>query len=312
MTALQESNFKKIAVLGTGAIGSYYGARLARNGVDVHFLARSDAQVLRTEGIQVQLVDDQWTVYPVQAYTDAREIGTCDLVIVALKATGNSALKTLVPPLLHERTAILTLENGLGSDELLAEQFGVERVIGGLCFIAANRIEPGKVRCFHPGSISIAEFGRPISERVRDLENLFNQAGVKCQANDDLAGLRWRKLVWNIPFNGLSIAAGGIATDQLLADPNLLNEIRELMREVLSAAKFLGHTIPESFADQQIAVTYPMGPYKPSSLIDFLAGREVEVEAIWGEPLRRAQVAGAHVPRLAVLYEKLKKLTGSS
>ncbi|HEY9155930.1 MAG TPA: 2-dehydropantoate 2-reductase, partial [Opitutaceae bacterium] len=284
MGSTPSSSFSKIAILGSGAIGSYYGARLAKAGADVRFLARSDAAVLNEQGIEVQLPDQRLIVHPVNATADPREIGPCDLAIIALKATGNAALANLIPPLLHQHTALLTLENGLGSDELLAAQFGSERVIGGLCFIAASRTSPGKISCVHPGSISLAEFGRPISARVQELVNRFKSAGVNCQASDDLAALRWRKLVWNIPFNGLSIAAGGVTVDRILADPALLTETRTLMAEVIAAAGKLGYSLPESMIDQQISVTYPMGPYKPSSLIDFLAGREVEVEAIWGEP----------------------------
>jgi 2-dehydropantoate 2-reductase len=311
MSSTGSSSFSKITILGSGAIGSYYGARLAKIGLDVRFVARSDAAVLNEKGIEVQLPDQRIVARPVRAYTDAKEIGPCDLVIVALKATGNAALGKLIPPLLHERTALLTLENGLGSDELLAEHFGVERVIGGLCFIAANRTAPGKISCVHPGSISLAEFGRPISDRVRELVAHFQRAGVAAHAHDDLAALRWRKLVWNIPFNGLSIAAGGITVDRILADPTLLAEARSLMREVITAADKLGHSIPESMIEQQISVTYPMGPYKPSSLIDYLAGREVEVDAIWGEPLRRAEGAGVAMPHLRALHERLRALTRS-
>jgi 2-dehydropantoate 2-reductase len=141
---------------------------------------------------------------------------------------------------------------------------------------------------------------------------LFTRAGVRCQVNDRLAWLRWKKLVWNVPFNGLSIAAGGVTTDQILAEPALEAEVRALMQEIIGAAGRLGFDIPVSFIDQQIEHTRPMGPYKPSSLIDYLAGRAVEVESIWGEPLRRAQAAGAAVPKLALLYALLVRLTTPS
>lgn len=306
------SGISKIAIVGTGAIGGYYGARLARSGVDTRFLARSDFAVLRERGLRVRTPNEDWRVYPLEAYTRPEEIGPCDLVVVCLKATSNGALAKLVPPLLGSDTAILTLENGLGSDELLAEQFGAERVIGGLCFIAVNRVEPGELWCVHPGSISIAEFRRPVSSRLSRIAELFTQAGVKCLTCDNLEAIRWKKLVWNVPFNGLSIAAGGITTDKILANPALVEETRALMGEVIAAAAKFGHGIPQSFIEQQISITYPMGPYKPSSLIDYLAGREVEVEAIWGEPLRRAEAAGIAMPRLAALYAKLKELTRAS
>jgi 2-dehydropantoate 2-reductase len=165
------------------------------------------------------------------------------------------------------------------------------------------------VTCYHPGSIARGEFGRPPQDRTRALAAQFEAAGVKMRVVDDLVGARWHKLVWNIPFNGLAVTAGGVATDRLCADPLLAAEVHALMREVQLAAGRLGFAISDTFLQKQFDVTPPMGAYRPSSLVDFLAGREVEVEAIWGEPLRRAQAAGASVPRLEKLYAALKQLT---
>lgn len=303
------TEFSKIAIVGTGAIGGYYGARLAKSGADVRFLVRSDYTQLRERGLRLTLPNEAWTLYPVNVYTEAVEIGPVDLVIVSLKATANGVLERLLPPLLHERTTLLTLENGLGSDELLAEKFGAKRVIGGLCFIAVNRTGPGEIRCIHPGSISFAEYGRSAGPRLNQLVALFSRAGVQAALSDHLAELRWRKLVWNIPFNGLAIIAGGVTTDQILGEKGLEPEVRVLMAEVISAASKFGYIIPNNFIDHQVQLTLRMGPYKPSSLIDYLAGREVEVEAIWGEPLRRARAAGAEMPQLEKLYQRLTDLT---
>lgn len=147
---------------------------------------------------------------------------------------------------------------------------------------------------------------------MTELVALFSRAGVQATQNDHLAELRWRKLVWNIPFNGLAIAAGGVTTDQILGEKGLEPEVRALMAEVIEAAAVFGYIIPVNFIDHQVELTLRMGPYKPSSLIDFLAGREVEVEAIWGEPLRRAQALGAEMPRLKKLYQCLCDLTVKS
>ena len=119
---------------------------------------------------------------------------------------------------------------------------------------------------------------------------------------------RWRKLVWNIPFNGLSITAGGIDTAAILADPVLRRRVAELMAEVIQAAKACGYPLPESAADEQMKRTETMGAYKPSTLVDFLAGRPLEIDAIWEEPLRRANAAGIAAPHLAKLCESLRAL----
>ena len=125
---------------------------------------------------------------------------------------------------------------------------------------------------------------------------------------EDLALERWRKLVWNIPFNGLTIAAGGIDVARLLADPGLNHLAEQLMREVIGIASMLGHEIPASFVDDLMAKTRNMGSYRPSSLVDFLEGREVEVEAIWGEPYRQGVTSGADSGRLETLYRLIHAL----
>jgi len=301
--------FPKIAVVGSGAIGLYYGTRLALAGADVRFLLRSDLAAVRERGITVRVGDQLLRIPPAQvgAFGRPAEIGPVDLVVVALKTTANDRLAGLLPPLLGPQTAILTLQNGLGADELLAALFGAERILGGLCFIACNRVAPGEVACFHPGSVTLGEFGRPAGDRVRALAKQFEQAGVTGSVVDNLQEARWRKLIWNVPFNGLAIATGGLTTDRLLADPHLAAEARTLMDELAAAARAQNLDIPETFLQEMLAITPALGAYRPSSLLDWLAGREVEVEAIWGEPMRRARAAGARTPRLDSLYASIRQ-----
>jgi 2-dehydropantoate 2-reductase len=300
----------KIAIIGPGAIGCYYGCRLANVGGNVHFLLRSDFDAVRSSGrLRVVLPQSEIVISQPQIHRAPGEIGPCDLVIVALKTTANGVFDELIRPLLHEHTAILTFQNGLGSDEQLAGLFGPERVLGGLCFICVNRTAPGDILCIEPGTVAFGEFGRPVGDRLRTIVARFEHAGVRCASGDNLAELRWKKLVWNVPFNGLAIAAGGITTDLILASPDLENLVRALMNEIIEAAARLGYSVPYSFIEKQIGITRPMGAYRPSSLIDYLDGREVEVESIWGEPLRRAKKAGASVPRLEMLYALLTQLT---
>jgi 2-dehydropantoate 2-reductase len=203
---------------------------------------------------------------------------------------------------------VLTLQNGLGNEDVVARWVDRDRILGGLCYIACMRLAPAEVTCLHAGSIALGEADGPARERTRELAASFESAGVACRVVDDLVAARWRKLIWNVPFNGLSIAAGAVTTDVLCADPALRGEVQALMREVQAAARQLGIDIPDDVLRKQYDVTPPMGPYRPSSLVDFLAGRPLEIEAIWGEPLRRAQAAGAAMPRLALLYALLRRI----
>jgi len=299
-----------IAVVGAGAVGGYYGAVLARTGDDVRFLLRRDLAHVRAHGLRVrQPPQGEFLLPHARAFGATAEIGPVDLVIVGVKATANDLLPDLVRPLLHARTALLLLQNGLGGDAFLARHFGPERVIGGLCFVCLNRTGAGEITCTLPGYLALGEFGGPPTGRLRALAARFERSGVRTEIAENLDEARWRKLVWNVPFNGLTIAAGGVTTDVIMRDPELRAEARALMEEIITAAARLGYGIPPEFLEQQLAITAGMGAYRPSSLIDWQDGREVEVEAIWGEPWRRARAAGADLPRLGRLYDRLKSLT---
>ncbi len=298
----------KIAVVGSGAIGCYYGGMLTRAGFDVRFLLRADLAHVRAHGLTIHTQGQTVAVPRVTAYGTTTEIGPADLVIIALKATANAALEELLPPLLGENTALLTLQNGLGNEEFLAARWGAERVMGALCFVCLNRTAPGVIEHYDAGSISIGEFRRPASDRARAVAEAFVSAGVEARAVENLVTERWRKLLWNIPFNGLSIAAAA-TVDVVLDDDGLRKLARDLMAEALAAARQLGHEIPDDFADWQIERSYSMGAYQPSSMLDWQAGRPVEVEAIFGEPWRQGTGAGAVLPRMEMLYELLKKIT---
>ena len=308
---MMDPSLGKIAVVGAGAVGCYYGGLLARAGCDVRFLMRTDLDAVRANGLTIVTRGETVRLPTVQAFASAREIGPCDLVIVALKATANAALEELLPPLLGPKTAVLTLQNGLGNEEFIAERWGAERVMGALCFVCLNRTGPGVIEHYDHGTISVGEFRRPSAPRTRAVADAFCAAGIEAKAVENLVGERWRKLLWNIPFNGLAIAAGGATVADVLADENLRLLARQLMDEGLDAARRLGHEIPDEFADFQIERSYSMGAYKPSSLLDWQAGRPVEVEAIWGEPWRQGVAVGASMARLETLYRLLKKLTKS-
>ena len=298
----------RIAVVGSGAIGSYYGAKLANAGSDVHFLMRGDLSAVRRDGILVLGDSENFRVAKINCYNSTKEIGACDLVIVAVKAISNSDLVDIIPPLLHDQTMVLTLQNGLGNDEFLAKHFGAKRVLGGLCFIAIARKIRTELERYAHGDIVLGEFSRKAHARTHEIAAKFQRANVRTHVTDDLARERWRKLIWNIPFNGLSILAGGINTHTVLGDNSLRQLALALMEEVIAAANKCGHALASDAWREMINRTETMGAYKPSTLLDWEAGRPLEIEAIWGEPLRRATAAGGKMPRTEMIYALLKQL----
>lgn len=318
----------KIAIVGCGAVGSYYGAMLCRAGHDVHFLLRSDYEVVRRNGVRIQSPNGDFTARP-HAVNAPEQIGPCDAVFIALKATANSEYSRLLPALVGPDTAIVTLQNGLDNEEELARRFPAEQILGGLCFVCLNRIAPGVIRHSDHGLIVLGEFQRPPLPRTHEIAAALRAAGVPCNVTEDLAASHWEKLVWNIPFNGLGVAsAAGLAaltatpavrvqteklgpcldTSQLLGDPRWEQLVRELMLEVIAAANALGHALKSELATQMIERTRTMGGYKASTLLDFESGRPLELESLFLAPLRRAQAGGVAVPRLGALCEVLRQL----
>src|SRR2546422_1009288 len=318
----------KIGVVGCGALGSYYGAKLSRAGREVYLLLRSDYAAIRRNGVQVRSVEGDFHVQPKCARA-AAEIGVCDLVLIGLKTTANHQFPRLLPPLVGAKTAVMTLQNGLGNEAQMAALFGPEKILGGLCFVCLNRVEPGVIHHLAHGTIVMGEHQRWPEPRTHELASMFRHAGVPCKVTDNLERPHWEKLVWNIPFNGLGVASAAgydavasassallnprstgpcMGTDQLLPDPRWEQLVRELMLEVIAAANALGFKIPESLAAKQIERTRAMGAYKASTLIDFERGQPLELESLFLEPLRQAQTAGVPVPRLEALCRVLKIL----
>jgi len=318
----------KIAVIGCGALGSYYGARLCRAGHEVHFLLRSDYDVVSRDGLDIQSAEGDFHVQPVCARRPG-EIGPAELVLIGLKTTANSVLPDLLPPVVGPATAVLTLQNGLGNEARIASLVGAEKIMGGLCFVCLNRVAPGRIHHIAHGAVVMGEYQRPSQPRTHQIASLFEQAGVSCKVRENLEQAHWEKLVWNIPFNGLGVAscagidavlagrldsarelAPCLTTDRLLADPAWAGLAHELMMETLRAARALGMALPDSTADRQIDMTARMGPYKASTLVDFERGQELELEGLFLAPLRAARAAGVATPRLAALSAVLGELAG--
>jgi 2-dehydropantoate 2-reductase len=318
----------KIAVVGCGAVGSYYGAMLCRDGQDVHFLLRSDYDAVRRRGVFVRSPAGNFNVRPHCAKSPT-EIGVSDLVLIALKTTANGQFPGLLPPLVGPKTAVVTLQNGLGNEEQLAKLIPAEQIVGGLCFVCLNRLEPGVVHHLDHGLVVLGEFQRWPEPRTHDLAAMIRHAGVPCKVTDNLARAHWEKLVWNVPFNGLGVASAAgyealvnppsainhqfpiapcLTTDKLLGDPRWEKLVRELMLEVIGAARAQGMDIPDSLAEKQISRTRTMGPYKASTLLDFECERPLELESLFLEPLRQAQGRGVATPRLASLCAVLAAL----
>ncbi|MEM9807985.1 MAG: putative 2-dehydropantoate 2-reductase [Cyanobacteria bacterium P01_D01_bin.56] len=310
---------KRYAIIGTGAIGGYYGARLQESGCDVHFLLRSDYTHVKNHGLVVESVDGDILLPQVRAYQDPAEMPPMDGVIIALKTTQNRHLPKIMP-VLRENAVVLVLQNGLDIEADIANIIPPEQIMGGLCFICSNKVGPGHIHHLDYGKILLGAYSatnqqRQLTTTMAEIAEDLCRAKIPIDVTDDLFMARWRKLVWNIPYNGLSVVLN-TTTDKLMGDSETKQTIITLMTEVIttgntwaaSLAPLGRRDIPMSFATEMLEATARMKPYRTSMKIDFDEGRPLEVEAILGNPLRAAQKLGVVVPEMERLYEQVKAL----
>ncbi len=297
----------RIAMVGSGALGLYYGALLQRGGNDVCFLLRRDYDAIRRDGLRVHSIHGDFYLPSVAGFRHSGEIGVVDLVVVGLKTWSNDRYHELVGPLVGPATMILTLQNGLGNEERLAELFGAHRLHGGVAYLCANRGEPGTVHHLGAGRIVLGALLAENADRAESLAELFRSVGVPCHGVDDIMRARWEKLVWNIPFNGLC-ALMQRSVGELLASPKVTETIRGIMAEVIAAANAQGlrEPIPEVYAEEMIAFTRAMDPtYRPSMQLDRMEGRPLELEALLAKPLMAGKARGLALPLITALYALL-------
>lgn len=294
----------KYAIIGTGAIGGYYGARLAQSGQDVDFLLHSDYDFVVRHGLSVESCDGSFTLPHVNAFHSTTQMAKADVVIVALKTINNHLLPTLLPPLLKADTIVVLIQNGIGVEADVQQMFPHTPLVAGLAFICSAKTQPGHINHQCYGHINLASYSCNDEQRMAQLLNDFQQAGIRAQwVEYDEA--RWKKAVWNMPFNGMTVALN-TQTDTLLKNPATRQLIHQQMLEVIGAAQACGvEAIDEAFADKMIEMTLQMTPYSPSMKLDYDYHRPMEIEYLYRHPIREAAAHGFSMPRLSMLEAEL-------
>jgi 2-dehydropantoate 2-reductase len=302
----------RIGIIGTGAIGGFYGVMLARAGFDVHFLLRSEFSAVARDGLHIDsAVHGALVLDPVQAYADAADMPPCDWLLIGAKSTANAALAPAISQAAAPGAKVLVLQNGLEvEDSLRAELPESLHLLGGLCFICVHRTGPGRVTHQAFGGVNLGYHSGPAADEgsrqaiVEQGASLFQAAGIESQAMANLHQARWQKLVWNIPYNGLSalLQAG---TTALMTDVHSRASVQALMDEVVQGAHACGHVLPEGYARHLYAMTEHMPDYKPSMYHDYQEKRPLELDAIYARPLAAALQAGCDMPAVRLLYQAL-------
>ena len=303
----------RIGIIGTGAIGGFYGAMLAQAGQDVHFLLRSEYEAVARDGLHINsTVHGELHLKPVQAYRSASDMPKCDWLLVGAKSTSNRQLAPLIVEAAAEGAKVVVLQNGLGVEDDLREALPEHiHLLGGLCFICVHRLALGVIEHQALGGINLGyHSGQAAGTEQQQLlveqgVELFRTAGIDSNPASNLAQARWQKLVWNVPYNGLSVLLDA-GTAPMMANPASRALIRAIMLEVCEAAAACGYPLPGVLADRMLASTDHMPNYLPSMYHDYTQRRPMELEAIYAAPLAAAAAAGVHMPKTEALYQALQ------
>ncbi|QLF94760.1 putative 2-dehydropantoate 2-reductase [Pseudomonas sp. ABC1] len=301
----------RIGILGTGAIGGFYGLMLAQAGFDVHFLLRSEYEAVREHGLRIHSVPHgALHLESVQAYRDVADMPACDWLFVGAKTTSNAALAPLIAQAAAPGAKVVLLQNGLGVEEALRPLLpDTLHLIGGLCFICVHRDAPGVIEHQSLGAISLGYHSGPASASARQAVidegvAMFREAGLDSHAAASLEQARWQKLVWNAPYNGLSVLLRA-STKALMDNPDGVALVASIMEEVVAVAQAAGHALPEGLVEKMLKTTRYMPEYLPSMYHDHAQGRPMELDAIYAAPLAEAARLGLEMPRTEALYRAL-------
>ena len=301
----------KYAIIGTGAIGGFYGARLDKAGLEVHFLLHTDYQYVVDHGLTIDSCDGNFTLPSPKVYDSTSDMPQCDVVIVALKTTQNHLLPSLLPPLLKPDTIILLIQNGIGVEADVQQLFPSQPIAAGMAFICSAKAGPGHINHQFYGNINIGNYSCHNPQRYNQMLADFRAAGIGA-ADVEYLEARWKKAVWNMPFNGMTVALN-TTTNRLLSCESTHRLIYDQMLEVIGAAQALGvKNLDTRFADKMIANTIKMPPYSPSMKLDFDFHRPMEINYLYTRPIAEARAAGFAMPKLEMLEAELKFITLSS
>ncbi len=319
----------RIAIIGGGAVGCFYAAQCVLAGHDVRLLLRRDADRVSREGLRlrqtptdqvagtarVDLVLPPTSLRVCRAPGELVRGGPPEWTLVALKATALTQSQPLLAPIAECGSDVVVLCNGLDVERDLAGMVSARRLFGMLCFVCVNREDDGLIHHLAHGRVAVGHLEDDATQSQR-LHDLMSGAGIRCDRVDSLREARWRKLAWNIPFNGLGVvgAQGGADTAMVLGDAGLRARAGRLMLETIAVANAdlasgdrRGCIDPITFVPELFSRTAGMGRYRTSTQLDWLARRPIEWEALFQRPLRRAYELSVPVPELTSLVHQLER-----
>jgi 2-dehydropantoate 2-reductase len=297
----------RIAVVGAGGVGCYFGGRLARAGGDVHLLARGrHLRAIRDHGLRISGARGEFAV-ALPATDDPADIGPSDIVLFCVKSYDTKAAVELLPPILHPTTAVVSLQNGIDSDEKIAARVGPEHVMGGAAFIFASVVEPGVVHdAGGPGSLVFGELDGSTSARGEALLAMCEKAGIPAELVTDIRVRLWDKFAFICAQAGMT-ACTRLPIGEVRAIPETWAMFRKIVDEVVALGAAEGVGLPSETGPKiaRFAQALPAGGF--SSLYhDLVGGRRLELEALHGFVVQRSRAHGLAAPMSEAVYALLK------
>lgn len=297
-----ERSFKKIimriAIMGAGGVGGYFGGRLAAAGQDVHFIARGGhLDALRSQGLAVKSALGSLHLEQVHATSDPSSIGPVDVVLFGVKLWDTEAAAAAIRPLLRDGTAVISLQNGVVKDEILRKVIGADHVVGGVCYIEASIAAPGTIE--HGGKMQrlvVGEYGGVETLRVARFLECCRQAGIDAESSADVSRTIWEKFVFLVGLSG-STAGTREAIGVVRSDPDARQLLQDLMEEAAAVGRAEGVKLDPGYVQGRLAFCDQIPATMTSSMHrDLERGNRLEVAWLSGDVARRGKLLGVPTP----------------
>jgi 2-dehydropantoate 2-reductase len=298
----------RIAIMGTGAVGGYFGAKLAAAGHQVVFIARQKhLATLRRKGLRVASPAGNLHVQNALFTDSPADAGIVDLVLFCVKSYDTAEATAALAPLMSGRTAILSLQNGIDNPAKIASCWGADRTFAGVVYIGAQVSAPGLIQHFSGGKIILGQINSQHSDAAGTIEQTLSAAAIPCEISPAIAQVQWVKLLWNAPFCAISCLTRS-TVKEIVESESLTRLALDCMMEVQSAARTQRIDLRTELLDQTLAFSRGLGEFKPSMLQDLEAGKPLEYDAFNGIVVRLLERAGQQAPTNLVFYSTLKFL----
>ena len=298
----------RIGVMGTGAVGGYFGARLAAAANQVAFIARGPhLTAMRQQGLIVESPQGNLRIGDALFTDDPAQVGIVDLVLFCVKSYDTETAAANLEPLIGDRTIILSLQNGVDNADKIARRWGQRSTLAGVVYIGSQLLQPGRIQHSSGGRIVFGELDGQVNQTTRAVERTLASAEIPCEASKDIRSIQWRKLLWNAPFCAISCLTRA-NVKEIVGSDSLTKLALDCMTEVREAAKTQTIDLDPALFDETLNFSKGLGDFKPSMLQDLEAGKPLEVEAFNGIVVELLRQAGKEAPTNQVFYGTLKYL----